>query len=71
MCVWVLQRGFGFSLTQSHKCYGKLATGSGSGPTRKYDIGLGLFGDGVATRIRAETHLLQQLDPMEVPSSRL
>ena len=69
--LWVSQRGFGFSLTQAHKRYGKLATGSGSRPTRKYDIGLGLFEDGVATRIRAGTHLLQQLDPMEVPSSRL
>ena len=69
--MWVSQRGFGFPLTQAHKRYGKLATGLGLGPTRKYDIGLGLFGDGVATRIRAGTHLLQQLDPMEVPSSRL
>ena len=69
--MWDSQRGFGFPLTQAHKCYGKLATGSGSKPVRKYDIGLGLFGDGVATRIRAGTHLLQQLYPMEVPSSRI
>ena len=70
--MWrVSQRGFGFPLTQAHKRYGKLTTRLGSRPTRKYDIGLGLFGDGVATRIRVGTHLLQQLDPMEVPSSRL
>ena len=69
--LWVSQHAFGFSLTQAHKCLGKLATGSGSRPTRKYDIGLGLFGDGVATRMKPGTHLLQQLDSMEVPSSRL
>ena len=44
---------------------------AGSRPTRKYDIGLGLFGDGVATRIKPGIHLLQQLDPMVVPNSRL
>ena len=42
----------------------------GSRPTKKYKIGLGLFGDGVATRMIPGTHLLQQLDSMEVPSSR-
>ena len=41
------------------------------GPSRKYDIGLVLFGDGVATRMILGTHLLQQLDSMEVPSSCL
>ena len=41
------------------------------GPSWKYDIGLGLFGDGVVTRMIPGTHLLQQLDSMEVPSSRL
>ena len=41
------------------------------GPSWKYDIGLGLFADAVATRMIPRTHLLQQLDSMEVPSSRL
>ena len=41
------------------------------GPSWKYDIGLCLFGDGVATRMIPGTHLLQQLDSMEVPSSHL
>ena len=61
----------GFPSRRPISAMAKLATGSGSRPARKYDIGLGLFGDGVATRLKAGTHLLQQLDPMEVPSSRL
>ena len=61
----------GFPSRRPISAMAKLVTGSGSRPARKYDIGLGLFGDGVATRIRAGTHLLQQLDPMEVPSSHL
>ena len=61
----------GFPSRRPISAMAKLATGSGSRPARKYDIGLGLFGDGVATRMIPGTHLLQQLDSMEVPSSRL
>ena len=44
---------------------------AGSGLARKYKNGLRAhIGDGVATRIKAGTHL-QQLDCMEVPRSRL
>ena len=48
---------------------GKLATGLGPRPTRKYDIGQSLLGDGVANRIKAGTHLYSNWIPWRCPAA--
>ena len=68
---WVSQRGFGFPLTQAHKRYGELATGLGLGPFSEIRYRSGPIRRWSRHPDKSRDTLVQQLDPMEVPSSRL